>query len=956
MLLMLAIYGVAAGAAPWLVGRLGTRAFVVLSAVPAAAFVATLTASRDARAGTPYTESVPWIPGLDVDLAFRLDTLSWAMSLLVTGVGALVLFYCWRYFSDDEPGLGRFAATLTGFAGAMNGLVVADGLILLYVFWELTTIFSYLLIGHLTTRPISRRAAIEALVVTTAGGLAMLVGLIILAWQAGTDQISEIVANPPSGNLVTVAVYLLLAGAVTKSALVPFHFWLPAAMAAPTPVSAYLHAAAMVKAGVYLVALLAPGFADIPGWRPLLVTAGLLTMWVGAWRALRQHDLKLLLAYGTVSQLGFLTLLLSIGTREAALAGLAMLLAHGLFKAALFLTVGVIDHCTGTRDIRKLSGLGHARPVLALGGTLAALSMAGVPPFAGFVAKEAGFTALLEQGTTAGRLVLAGVVIGSALTAAYSARFVWGAFARKAGISEFEPRPERASFLLPSSLLGLAGLVTGLAAGLIDPWLAPYADTLPPAAAEPYHLALWHGMPLALGLSALALAAGAGLFLVRDRFERLQARLPVLADAEHGYQRLMRGLDTLAIAVTGRTQVGSLSVYLAVILSVLVAGLGTTLALNEFWPKVRLWDQPAQAIPVILIAMAAIAATRATKRFTAVVIVGVVGYSIGLIFAMQGAPDLALTQMLVESITLVVFILVLRRLPTRMGALHGSTHRRARAVLAVFVGVVMMGVTAAVVGVRAAAPVSAGWADLAYSFGGGKNIVNVALVDIRAWDTMGEISVLIAAATGVASLVFIRRRTGAPPRIPVEVYAADPDAHDTDPSNDDQPLGPRAWLLAGRTLAPENRSIILEVVVRLLFHTAIIVSLYLLFAGHNRPGGGFAGGLVVGLALIARYLAAGRYELGEALPVDAGVVLGLGLVMAVGTGLAGLVFGGQVLESVIWQVSLPVFGEVKLVTSLFFDIGVYLVVVGLLLDVLRSLGAEVDRQGVDRQGIQAGQQ
>jgi multicomponent Na+:H+ antiporter subunit A len=311
--------------------------------------------------------------------------------------------------------------------------------------------------------------------------------------------------------------------------------------------------------------------------------------------------------------------------------------------------------------------------------------------------------------------------------------------------------------------------------------------------------------------------------------------------------------------------------------------------------------------------------------------------------------------MVVESITLVVFVLVLRRLPARMGALHGSTHRRARAVLAVLVGVVMMGVAAAVVGVRAAAPVSAGWADLAYSFGGGKNIVNVALVDIRAWDTMGEISVLIAAATGVASLIFIRRRTGAPPRIPVDVYAADPDARDDDPSNDDRPLGPRAWLLAGRTLPPENRSIILEVTVRLLFHTAIVVSLYLLFAGHNRPGGGFAGGLVVGLALIGRYLAGGRYELGEALPVDAGVVLGLGLMIAVGTGVVGLVLGGEVLQSVIWQWSLPVFGEVKLVTSLFFDIGVYLVVVGLLLDVLRSLGAEVDRQGVDRQGIEADQ-
>ena len=954
MLLMLAVYGLAAAAAPWLVGRLGTRAFVVLSAVPAAAFVATLSTSRGARDGAPYTESVRWIPGLDVDLAFQLDTLSWAMSLLVTGVGALVLFYCWGYFSDDEPGLGRFAATLTAFAGAMNGLVVADDLILLYVFWELTTIFSYLLIGHLTTRPTSRRAAIEALVVTTAGGLAMLVGLVILGAQAGTDRISEIVADPPSGSLVNVAVYLLLAGALTKSALVPFHFWLPAAMAAPTPVSAYLHAAAMVKAGVYLVALLAPGFAGTPGWRPLLVTAGLLTMWVGAWRALRQHDLKLLLAYGTVSQLGFLTLLLSIGTREAALAGLAMLLAHGLFKAALFLTVGVIDHCTGTRDIRKLSGLGRARPVLAVGGTLAALSMAGVPPLAGFVAKEAGFTALLELGSTTGLLVLAGVVVGSALTAAYSARFVWGAFARKAGVPEAEARGERASFLLPSSLLAVAGLVTGLAAGLVDPWLVPYADTLPPTAAEPYHLALWHGLQPALWLSALALGVGAILFLVRDRFERLQARLPVFADAGHGYRGLMRGLDTLALAVTGRTQVGSLPVYLAVILCALVAGLGTTLALNEFWPKVRLWDQPAQAIPVILIAIAAIAATRATKRFAAVVIVGVVGYSIGLIFAMQGAPDLALTEMLVESITLVVFVLVLRRLPARMGALHGSTHRRARAVLAVLVGVVMMGVAAAVVGVRAAAPVSAGWADLAYSFGGGKNIVNVALVDIRAWDTMGEISVLIAAATGVASLIFIRRRTGAPPRIPVDVYAADPRDDDRATTTGHSAHGPGSWPGAHsrrRTGRSSSRSSC-GCCSTPPSSCRCICSL----PGTTVPAVGSPEGWWSDSRSLAATWLADATELGEALPVDAGVVLGLGLMIAVGTGVAGLVLGGEVLQSVIWQWSLRVFGEVKLVTSLFFDIGVYLVVVGLLLDVLRSLGAEVDRQGVDRQRIETDQQ
>src|SRR5829696_5346414 len=397
MLLMLAVYGLAAAAAPWLVGRLGTRAFVVLSAVPAAAFVATLTTGRGARDGAPYTESVRWIPGLDVDLAFQLDTLSWAMSLLVTGVGALVLFYCWGYFSDDEPGLGRFAATLTGFAGAMNGLVVADDLILLYVFWELTTIFSYLLIGHLTTRPTSRRAAIEALVVTTAGGLAMLVGLVILGAQAGTDRISEIVADPPSGSLVNVAVYLLLAGALTKSALVPFHFWLPAAMAAPTPVSAYLHAAAMVKAGVYLVARFAPGYADLTAWRVVVLTLGCATLLVGGYRALRQHDLKLVLAFGTVSQLGLLVLLVGYGTRATALAGIAMIGAHAMFKAALFLVVGVVDAATGTRDLRRLSGVGRALPVTAAAGALATASMIGLPPFAGYVAKEAALEALLHD-------------------------------------------------------------------------------------------------------------------------------------------------------------------------------------------------------------------------------------------------------------------------------------------------------------------------------------------------------------------------------------------------------------------------------------------------------------------------------------------------------------------------------------------------------------------------------
>jgi multicomponent Na+:H+ antiporter subunit A len=965
MLLVLAGYGVASVLAPWLVRRLGAGAFVLLALVPCGAFAATAVIGGAVRSGQAYAETVPWIPGLHVELAFRVDTLAWVMSLLVSGIGALVLYYCAHYFTDEEPELGRFAGVLVAFAGAMQGLVATDNLLVLYVFWEATTVFSYLLIGHLSTRGTSRRAALQALVVTTAGGLTMLVGLILLGAAAGTSRVSEIVTSPPSGGTVTAAVLLVLVGAVSKSALIPFHFWLPAAMAAPTPVSAYLHAAAMVKAGVYLVALLAPGFAGVPGWRPMLYTLGLATMALGAWRALRQHDLKLLLAYGTVSQLGFLILVLGIGSRDAALAGLAMLCAHALFKAALFLTVGVIDHCTGTRDLRQLSGLGSGMPLLAGAATLAAASMAGVPPLLGFVAKEAVLTSLQQLPSPVATVLLTGVVASSALTVAYTARFLWGAFAGKPGLQRTTLRHESTAFVLPAASLALLGLAGGLAAGAVDPWLVPYAANFPdPSAGPAYHLALWHGLEPALAWSAVSLVAGLALFLLREPVARAQTRVPTLGDADRVYRRIMRALDTTAVSLTVRTQVGSLPVYLAVALCVTVAAMAGALWFARPWSVTwHWWDHPAQGVLAVAIIIAAVAVTRASRRFAAVVTVGVVGYAVGVVFATHGAPDLALTQILVESITLVAFVLVLRRLPARIGDMHGSSHRRLRAALAVAVGLVMMGVTAVATAARSGTPVSALWPGPALDFGGGRNLVNVALVDIRAWDTIGEISVLMVAATGVASLIFIRHRTGSAPRmdlrapsdsaasryVPVPeniaVHAADPRAYDHDPSNDDRPQTSAVWLLAGRTLAPENRSIILEVVVRLLFHAAVVLSLFLLFSGHNNPGGGFAGGLVVGLALIARYLAGGRYELGEAAPVDAGVVLGTGMLMATGTALGGLVFGADVFQSAILEWDLPVFGHVKLVTSLFFDIGVYLVVIGVLLDVLRSLGAEVDRQG-----------
>jgi len=939
-----------------LVRRLiGRRVFLVAALVPTAAFVYTLAMSGSVLDGGQVVEVVPWVPQLDLAIAVRLDTLSWVLALVVTGVGALVLLYCARYFSDFEEGLGRFAAVLLAFAGAMYGLVVADDVYLLFIFWEATSVLSYLLIGHYTGRKASRGAALQALLVTTFGGLVMFVGLVLLSIDTGTSRLSEIVAIAPSGPLVTTAIMLILVGAMSKSAIWPFHFWLPAAMAAPTPVSAYLHAAAMVKAGIYLILRLAPGFADTPGWQEVIVGFGLITMLFGAYTALRQHDLKLVLAYGTVSQLGFLMVVAGFGTRDTALAGLALLLAHALYKSTLFLVVGIIDHCSGTRDLRKLSGLGRRAPALATVTALALISMVGLPPALGFVAKEAVFTALLESGEAGnplGWIALVGVAVGSALTVAYSARFFWGAFFTKPGVEAVKPSKEHLDFLLSPALLAASGIVLGLAAPFVDAMLVGYSTTIPAASvegvgAESYHLALWHGLEPALLISAATLIVGAAVFAWRGRTIKKSAPKSRAADT---YSNILRVIDRTAARTTSVTQRGSLPFYLGVILTVFILAVGTALVLNRSWPSgIKFWDFPAQAAIGVVMIIAAIAATRATKRFQAVVLVGVTGYGMAGIFALEGAPDLALTQILVEIVTLVAFVLVLRRLPARLGVRNGQSNRVIRAVVAIGFALVMGTAAIVTLGARSALPISLEWPDLAYNQGHGRNVVNVALVDLRGWDTMGELSVIIVAATGVASLIFISGRTDNLPRLPRreakrKMKAQRIGAYAAQASGDDART---SWLLAGRTLAAGNRSILLEVVVRLIFHPILIVSIYLLFAGHNLPGGGFAGGLVAGLALVARYLAGGRHELGAAAPIDAGKLLGAGLALAVGTALVPIFFGQAALQSSFIEGEVWLFGHVEFVTSTIFDIGVYLVVVGLTLDVLRSLGAEVDRQQED---------
>ncbi|MFP7759788.1 Na+/H+ antiporter subunit A [Marisediminicola sp. LYQ85] len=950
MITLLSVFGLVAIIVLPLTRVLGRRVFLVAAAVPLAAFIHTATLAPRILAGDVVVDRLEWIPQLDMAISLRLDTLSWIMTLVVTGVGSLVLVYCARYFRADEEGIGRFAGVLLAFAGSMYGLVLADDVFLLFVFWEATSVFSYLLIGHYASRKSSRGAALQALLVTTLGGLVMLVGLVILAVQNGTSSLAEIIAMAPTDTLSIVSIFLVLVGALSKSAVIPFHFWLPAAMAAPTPVSAYLHAAAMVKAGIYLIARFAPGFAEIPGWRETLVILGVATMLVGGWTSLKQYDLKLVLAHGTVSQLGFLTVIVGYGTRDAALAGVAMLLAHALFKSTLFLVIGIVDHRAGTRDLRKLSGLGREAPILATIAALALASMAGLPPTFGFVAKEAVFTALFEDavgGSVIGAVAIIGVAIGTVLTVAYSARFFWGAFMRKPGCERVRPVDEHIDFLFAPGLLAASGVVLGGFAPLVDDSITGYSSVFA-SEGEPYYLALWHGFEPALGISALTLILGLVMFAMRTRVSEFQAKAGTGISAADIYWASMRFIDRTAARTTSVTQRGSLPFYLGIILLVFVVAVGASLAFSDSWTvTLRPWDYPAQLAIGVVMVVASLAATRAGKRFQAVVLVGVTGFGMSALFALQGAPDLALTQALVEVVTLVAFVLVLRRLPPRLGKRNGSTHRGLRAFIGISFGVLMGLVALVAAGSRVASPISLEWPDLAFIEGHGRNVVNVALVDIRAWDTMGELSVVIAAATGVASLIFISGRLDTLPRVGRrearktigERRQKARDSANTDVRN--------SWLLAGRTLAPRNRSILLEVVVRLTFHAVIIVSVYLLFAGHNLPGGGFAGGIVAGLALVARYLAGGRFELGAAAPIDAGKLLGTGLALAVGTALVPLFFGAPPLTSAYIEGTVWLFGDVEFVSTTIFDVGVYLVVIGLVLDVLRSLGAEVDRQQED---------
>ncbi len=746
--------------APVLVRSLGRWGGWVLAILPAAWTIYFAASGAEVGRGS-IIELRPWLAGLDIALCFVLDGLSLLMALLIMGIGALVVIFAQSYMPQGRD-KGRFYCFLLMFMASMLGLVLADDLIVLFVFWELTSFSSFLLIGHYHERPEARAAALQALIVTAGGGLALLAGIVMIGLAAGSFRISDLLSGGTSLTdhpLYVPTVVLILIGAFSKSAQFPFHFWLPNAMEAPAPVSAYLHAATMVKAGVYLMARLTPVLGGTALWQHSLVVAGGVTMVAASLLSLRQRDAKRLLAYSTVSSLGVMTVLLGMGTPFAIGAAVTFLLAHGMYKGSLFLVAGAIDHATGERNVDRLAGLCRQMPVLTAAAGLAALSMAGLPPLMGFLAKE-GFLQAMVVSPWPVMAIILGVTTSAVLTAIALLTGVRPFFGKRPH-ELHQTHALTASLLVGPVLLAIGGVVTGVIPQLAEPLLASAADAAFKRETH-LHLALWHGLNLPLGLSALVLATGVVLYKGWAKVQRLAATAGPLAALGPArlYDAAMRSLVWIAKTQTAVLQSGFLRLYVLLIIGATVVLVGATLVTGSIemppdWADVR----PHEIVLAGLVVMGAIGAIGSRSWLAAVAALGVTGYAVAAIFVAFGAPDLAMTQFLVETLTVILFVLIIYHLPqlTRIPA-RRFVPIRLLASLAV-------GTMASVLVMAAASgPPDRQIADYylthALPGGFGRNVVNVILVDFRAIDTLGEITVLGVAAMGVYALVKARRGDG----------------------------------------------------------------------------------------------------------------------------------------------------------------------------------------------------
>ena len=896
------------------------------------------------QTGQVLHEEYRWIPSAGINFSVRMDGFAWMFAMLVTGIGLLVALYARYYMSKNDP-VPRFFSFFLAFMGAMLGVVLSGNVVQLVFFWELTSLFSFMLIGYWYHRKDARRGARMALTVTGAGGLAMLAGMLMLGHIAGSYQLDVILgagerirAHP----LYTPMLVLVLLGAFTKSAQFPFHFWLPRAMAAPTPVSAYLHSATMVKAGVFLLARLWPALSGTEQWFWLVGGAGVVTLVLGAYFAMFQNDLKGLLAYSTISHLGLITLLLGLNRDLAAVAAVFHIMNHATFKASLFMAAGIIDHETGTRDMRRLSGLWKAMPITGTLAFVASAAMAGVPLMNGFLSKEMFFaetvdlssTPLLDYG-----LPVAATVAGI-FAVVYSLRFSVGVFlgppARQLPLEPHEPvRWMR----VPIEILVLLCIVVGIfPQWSIGPALDVAARPVVGGAMPPFSLAIWHGFNKPLVMSLIALGGGIALYLllrrgvVAGRFKHA----PLLGlNGQRLFESTLYGLDrasrwALAVLSTYRLQPQMLLMVLAAIVFASVA----------LWAGGISWgDRPRVpgnlefALLWVLGCVAALAAANQAKfhRLAALILLGAVGLAVSLTFLWFSAPDLALTQLTVEVVTTVLFLLGLRWLPKRRPeeAEHLGLRVRARRARDFVVSLVAGGGMAVLAYAMMTRPapqsISPFFIDRALPEGGGTNVVNVMLVDFRAFDTMGEITVL-----GIVGLtVYALLRRFRPPR---EMAALPPQQRAVPPDLVSDLINPRTAqdTALGYMMVP-------AVLVRLLLPIAVVIALYFFMRGHNLPGGGFVAGLCVAIAFLTQYIVAGTYWVEAHLQLKVIRWIALGMLAAVATGLGSLWFGYPFLTSHTAHVTLPGLGEVHFPSAMLFDVGVFAVVVGATLLILTAL-------------------
>jgi multicomponent K+:H+ antiporter subunit A len=866
--------------------------------------------------GKTIIQSWSWMENIGLFFAFRMDGLSLLFSLLILIIGLLVIIYA-RYYLSKKDSMGRFYAYLMMFMGSMLGIVLSENILQLVIFWELTSITSFLLISYWQHRRDAREGARMALAVTGAGGLALLGGVLLLGHIVGSYQLTDILVQGDlirGHELYEITLILILLGVFTKSAQFPFHFWLPHAMAAPTPVSAYLHSATMVKAGIFLLARFFPVLSGTEIWTWLVGGAGMATFLIGAYTALFKNDLKGLLAYSTISHLGLITLLFGFGTQFAAVAAIFHIINHATFKASLFMVAGIIDHETGTRDMRKLNGLIKYMPHTAVLGIIASLAMAGVPLLNGFLSKEMFFAEAVgvAHSSIYYWIIPVLVTIGAIFSVAYSFRFIHDVFFNGEPIDLPKTPHEPPSLMrVPVDILVIICLVVGIlpmytVAPLLNISVIGTLQTVPPT----YSLAIWHGINLPLIMSISALLIGTYIYFKRTllitNYERHEH-----INAKDYFGKLLEKLIIFSIKVSRNFDKGSLQNSAAWIIfsSIVITTYGFLSFNSNILGDRQLMDIDFVSIIVISLLMVAsiLTAVWHRKRIVSLVIIGVVGLVIALMFIKFSAPDLALTQISVEIVTIILLLLALYFLPQKTPKEINNQRIWRDIGLALLSGIGITLFTMMVLS-REYDPISSYFINNSIPGGGGTNVVNVILVDFRGFDTLGEIVVLALAGLGIYAL------------LQELILPA--------PNND----------MKGRLWSKDSHPIILQTFTRLMMPLMIMVAVYIFLRGHNLPGGGFIAGLIASVALIVMYLSNGIEWTQKRLTVDMHLVIGLGLLIATATGLVAIGLGYPFLTSAFSHIHWPIVGDFELASAIAFDLGVFLVVVGSTVLSLVQLG------------------